>query len=266
MREKNLSQRRACVVFAQARQSQRRRLRGRYHNDPKAEARLVQLAHENTSWGCPQLHQQLRSEGFVINHKRAHRLYRQHGLALRRRARRRFPAREPHCLIQPIRPNQTWSIDFMHDALKSGRTFRTLNIIDDFARDLLAIEIDFTLPSMRLIRVLNRLIEQYGKPNQIRSDNGPEFISKATQDWAKENQIEWQFIKPGKPQQNAYIERFNGTYRTEILDAHLFNSINEVKNITEIWIKKYNNQRTHSAIGHLPPTTFKQQWQARQSL
>lgn len=175
--EKQFSQRRACHFVAQARTTQRRVLRGRRLVDTVIVGRLQALAEAHPAWGCPQLHRQLRHEGHVINHKRTRRLYGELELTLRRRRRRRLPAELREPLLQPLQPNQCWSLDFMHDALANGRAFRTLNVLDDFARDVLAIEIDFSLSGQRVVRVLERLCEWHGVPSMIRSDNGPEFRS-----------------------------------------------------------------------------------------
>lgn len=258
-----MTQRRACRVAGQSRSTQRRECQGRVRNDAAVEARLLALASAHSGWGCPQLHKQLRSDGHAINHKRTARLYREHGLSLRRRRRRRLPERVRAPLLQPIAPNYCWSLDFMHDALASRRTFRTLNVIDDYARDVLAIEIGHSLPGMRVVRVLDQLCELHGRPNCIRSDNGPEFRSVEVQDWAERQGIRWDFIEPGEPAQNAYIERFNGTYRLELLDANRFETMDEVRRLTKEWIEVYNGLRIHSAIGNLPPRVFKQRWQQR---
>ena len=236
------------------------------HTEPIVEARLLQLAKLHVKWGCTQLHRQLRHEGHHINHKRTARLYRKHTLELRRGRRRKLPDRVRQPLVQTLRPNQCWSVDFMSDSLASGRAYRTFNVLDDYAREALAIEIDISLTANRVIRVLDQLCETYGTPEAIRSDNGPEFRSEAVQTWAKDRSIRWDFIQPGCPAQNAYVERFNGTYRSEVLDLHQFPNLDEARSATAQWLTVYNEQRTHSAIGHLPPLAFKQRWQHQQSL
>lgn len=258
--EKALAERRACRLFAQPRATQRRVLHGRAQT-ASVEQVLLDLANAHPAWGCPQLHRQLRHAGHRINHKRTERLYRENGLSLRRRRRRRLPQRERQSLVQPLQPNRCWSLDFMGDTLANGRAYRTLNVIDDCARDALAVEIDFSLTGLRVVRLLDRLVEWHGRPEIIRSDNGPEFTGKEVQDWARKNGVQWQFTQPGCPAQNAYIERFNGTYRAEVLNAHQFVSLEDARHTTENWIKVYNEERTHSAIGHLPPRVFKQQRQ-----
>lgn len=263
---KAVSERRACRVLRQTRSTQRRKQRRRMHSDPKLEDRLVALAKTHRAWGCPQLHRQLRHEGYRINHKRTQRIYDEKGLVLRRRRRRRLPEHARQPLVQPIRPNQCWSVDFMSDSLADGRAYRTFNVLDDYARDALTIEIDISLTANRVVRVLDQLCEWNGVPEAIRSDNGPEFRSETTQAWAKARGIRWDFIEPGCPAQNAYVERFNGTSRLEVLDAHQFRTLNEARATTTDWLTIYNEVRTHSSIGHLPPRVFKQRWQQQQSL
>lgn len=145
----------------------------------------------------------------------------------------------------------------MHDALSCGRKFRTFNVVDDFNREALAIEIDLNLPAQRVIRVLDRIALERGYPQMLRMDNGPEFISIALAEWAEGKAIKLEFIKPGTPTQNAYIERFNRTYRTEILDFYLFRSLNEVREITDRWLREYNEERPHESLNNLTPEEYK---------
>lgn len=154
----------------------------------------------------------------------------------------------------------------MSDSLANGRAYRTFNVIDDYARDALAIEIDISLTAQRVIRTLDQLCDWHGAPEAIRSDNGPEFRSHLVQEWARARSIQWNFIQPGCPAQNAYVERFNGTYRSEVLDANQFRTLDQAREATDAWLKIYNELRTHSAIGHLPPRAFKQRWQQQLSL
>lgn len=261
-----VSERRACRVVGQVRTTQRRGLRDRYRHDAAVEARVLAMAQQHRRWGCGQLHDQLRLEGYPINHKRTARLYRQHGLVLRRRRRRRLPVEARKPLLQPIRPNLCWSLDFMGDSLADGRSYRVLNVLDDYAREALAIEIDFSLTARRVVRVLDRLCDEHGQPEAIRSDNGPELRSGWIKRWASQRGIRWDFTEPGHPEQNAYVERFNGTYRSEVLDAYQFETIADARRVSDAWRTIYNEQRAHSAIGHLPPKVFKQRWQQRQSL
>lgn len=159
-----------------------------------------------------------------------------------------------------------WSIDFMSDSLVDGRKFRLLNVLDDFNREALAIEVDSSLPSLRVIRVLEQLISKRGKPANIRVDNGPEFISHKLQQWCEDNKITLQFIQPGKPMQNAYIERKNGSIRRELLNAYLFYSLNEVRLMCEQWREDYNGERPHKSLGYLSPLLYAGKWQKDQQL
>lgn len=181
-------------------------------------------------------------------------------LNIRRRTKKRLPARIKQPLTIPAAPNQVWSIDFMSDSLVDGRKFRLFNVLDDFNRESLAMEIDTSLPSLRVIRVLNRIIEQRGKPANLRSDNGPEFISHLLQQWCKENEITLQYIQPGKPTQNAYIERKNGSIRRELLNAYLFNSLAEVRCLSEGWRIDYNTERPHKSLRYLSPLRYAEQY------
>lgn len=200
----------------------------------------------------------IRSEGLVWNHKRVHRVYKKLGMNLKRKHKRRLPERVKVPLAQPEQINQSWSMDFMSDVLTNGMRFRTLNIIDDYNREVLAIEIDTSLPALRVKRVLESVIEWRGKPTQIRTDNGPEFIASYLVDWCEENTIHLQYIQPGKPTQNAFIERFNGSFRKDVLDAYLFSSLSQVRILTEEWMKDYNYHRPHEALENLSPVQFKQ--------
>lgn len=186
-------------------------------------------------------------------------------LNIRRRAKKRLPERVKQPLSVPTAPNQMWSIDFMSDSLVDGRKFRLLNVIDDFNRASLAIEVDSSLPSLRVIRVLERLLKERGKPANIRTDNGPEFISHKWQQWCEEKQITLQFIQPGKPMQNTYIERKNGSIRRELLNAYLFYSLSEVRVMCGEWRQDYNGERPHKSLGYLSPLRYYERWQGEQT-
>jgi putative transposase len=198
----------------------------------------------------------LRNEGHNWNHKRIRRVYRAMALHLKRKPKKRLPARIAQTLAVPEQQNQTWSLDFMSDRLSNGRTFRTLNVIDDFNREALWIEVDTCIPAQRVVQVLEQLLDWRGKPAKIRMDNGPELISQRLENWAKEKNLTLLHIQPGKPAQNAYLERFNRTYREEVLDAYLFEDLQEVRHITEHWLEDYNTIRPHAALQGLPPRQF----------
>lgn len=187
------------------------------------------------------------------------RVYCQLNLNLPRRGKKRLPARIKQPLIPGALPNDTWSCDFMADALWSGRRFRTFNVLDEFNREALRIEVDTSLPAARVVRALNELIELRGKPRRLRLDNGPELVSQILAQWAKDNAVELMFTQPGKPTQNAYIERFNRSYRTEVLDCYVFESLAEVRRLTADWLQRYNQERPHEALGRVPPVPYRMQ-------
>ncbi len=215
---------------------------------------LLRLTEAHRSWGFGMCFYFLRNvKCFHWNHKRVLRIYRELELNLRIKTKKRLKRDKPDALAVPESMNQCWSMDFMHDQLEDGRSFRLLNIIDDFNREGLAIEVDFSLPAERVVRTLNQVIEWRGKPRQIRSDNGPEYISALLAEWAEKHDVELKFIQPGNPQQNAYVERYNRTVRYEWLNHYLFSSIAEVQEHATEWLWFYNNERPNKAIGGIPP-------------
>jgi len=212
----------------------------------------------NPGYGFGKLFKTMRRQGCRWNHKRVYRVYCLLKLNKRRKGKRRLPSRFPEPLVVPPTANCCWSVDFMSDALMCGRRFRTFNIVDDFNREALAIEIDLSLPAARVIRVLERVSLFRGYPEKLRADNGPEFISLALADWAEENNVMLDFIQPGKPTQNSYIERFNRTYRDELLDLYLFQTLREVRQMTKEWMVRYNNERPHDSLNDMTPVEFLQ--------
>ena len=215
---------------------------------------LVGLTAAKKTWGFGLCFLYLRNvRGHGWNHKRVYRIYRELELNLRIKPRKRLKRDKPDALTVPICPNMTWSMDFMADRLGDGRAFRLLNVLDDFNREGLGIEVDFSLPAERVIRSLNRIIEWRGTPGAIRVDNGPEYISTQLKEWAAKKSIRLQHIQPGKPQQNAYIERYNRTVRHEWLDQHIIETIEEAQDFATQWLWTYNNDRPNMGIGGVTP-------------
>ena len=219
---------------------------------------LQTVVERHSRWGFWKCFRRLRLDGHGWNHKRVWRVYCQLKLNLPRRTKKRLPRRERHPLEAPMQANILWSMDFMADALYGGRRFRTFNVLDEGVREALAIEIDTSLRTERVIRVLEQLKEWRGLPQAIRCDNGPEYTSQALVDWCEAHRVELRYIQPGKPNQNAYIERFNKSYRNEVLDAHLFEDLDQVREITDTWLQRYNDERPHESLGNLPPSVFRE--------
>jgi putative transposase len=232
----------------------------RYQPKPKQDeaviAHLQQAIERYPAYGFDKLFKVLRRWGHNWNHKRVHRIYCSLNLNKRRRGKKRLPNRNPAPLAVPERANHCWSMDFMSDSLMCGRRFRTFNLVDDFNREALAIEIDIGLPAQRVIRVLDRVVAWRGYPSKLRMDNGPEFISTALAEWAENHDIALEFIQPGKPTQNSFVERFNRTYRDEILNMYVFRTLTEVRELTDSWVRQYNEERPHDSLGDLTPWEY----------
>lgn len=215
---------------------------------------LLRLTHNQRNWGFGLCFLYLRNvKGYRWNHKRVYRIYRELELNLRIKPKKRIVREKPEPLAVPEIINQCWSMDFMHDQLSDGRSYRLFNVIDDFNREALRIDIDLSLPSERVVRALDQIIEWRGKPLTIRSDNGPEYISSTLANWARSQGIKLDYIQPGKPQQNAYIERYNRTVRYDWLNQHLFDSIAEVQEYATQWMWHYNHERPNMGLGGITP-------------
>lgn len=217
---------------------------------------LQAVVAQHGRWGFWKCFDRLRALGHAWNHKRVYRVYRALGLNHVRRTKKRLPKRDVVPLQAPAQLNDTWAMDFMGDTLYGGRAYRVLNVLDEGNREALAIEVDVSLPSARVVAVLDQLVAVHGAPRQLRSDNGPEFIAEALRVWAEQHGITLAFIEAGKPNQNAYIERFNRTFRHEVLDAWVFTSLAEVRAVSEEWRLSYNTERAHDSLGSVPPLTF----------
>lgn len=249
----SISIRKACRWFGISETGYRYQPKMAAENDEIAQW-LVTLTSEQSDWGFGLCFDYLRNvKGFLWNHKRVYRIYCELALNLRIRPRRRLHRNKPEPLKEPTRADQVWSLDFMHDQLSDGRNYRLLNIIDDFRREGIAIEAGFSLPALRVIRVLEQLLEWRDTPVAIRCDNGPEFISHEFTAWAKRKGIRIDYIQPGNPQQNAYIERHNRTMRYSWVSKHLFDSLEEVQDYATKWLWFYNHERPHQANGGKPP-------------
>jgi putative transposase len=218
---------------------------------------LQELAFKHPSYGFRKLFAYLRRSGKPWNHKKVYRVYKLLKLNKKRRGKRRLPARVKQPLQQQSTVNSSWSMDFMSDSLTGNRKFRTFNVIDDCSREVLAIEVDTSLTSKRIIRTLEKIIDERGKPKTIRTDNGPEFTSKDFELWCNEEGIQIQFIQPGKPMQNGYVERFNRLYREAVLDAYMFFELDQVRELTSEYIQEFNQRRPHEALNNLTPEEWK---------
>lgn len=220
------------------------------------KARIRHLAEEHPRWGYRMIHEVLRREGWAVNRKRVQRLYRELGLAVRRKGRRRR-SQAPRLVRSPLEgPNERWSLDFMQDTLSSGRRFRCLTILDEYSRESLAIHVAHSIPAPAVVDVLERLHYERGLPKTIVTDNGSEFTSRAFDAWAYARGVKLHFIQPGKPVQNCFIESFNGTFRDECLNLHWFTSLHDARCTIERWRRSYNEIRPHSSLGRLTPREF----------
>ena len=254
-----ITQRRACRYLGVNRALCR--YRSRRADDMALRAHLRELAAGRPRWGIPRLTWLLRREGLLINHKRVERLYREEGLAVRRRRGRKRVAQPRIPLPPPGQPNERWSMDFMRDTLADSRVFRLLTVVDDFTRECPVIEVDRSLPAEHVVQVLERLRVTRGLPRSIVLDNGTEFTGRVLDAWAHQRGVALQFIRPGKPVENAYVESFNGRLRDECLELHWFLSLPDARRTIEQWRVTYNSARPHSGLAGRTPEEFMKELQ-----
>ena len=254
LQDLGLSQRAACRITGCPRSVAQYTLRR--IDEPELLERIKAIALERRRFGYRRIGLMLRREGRIVNHKRVHRVYRQLGLQLRPRRKRGVRYVRGNTVLPVSRPNERWSIDFVHDRLLTGRKFRCLTIVDDFTRECIAIEADFSFPSERVIRVFDRIATQRPLPQTIKSDNGGEFTSSKMLLWSSAKKVDLHFIEPGKPNQNASVESFNGRIRDELLNEHAFPTIFHARSAIEAWRVDYNERRPHTQLDGLTPAEF----------
>ena len=259
-----MSERRACKAIGCCRMTVR--YQSTRPDDRELRERMTTLARERRRFGYRRLHVLLRREGYVVNHKKLFRLYREEKLTVRRRGGRKRAIGTRSPMLLPLAPNERWSLDFVSDAFTDGRKFRVLTVVDDCTRECLTLLADTSLSGVRVARELDRLIAERGKPKMIVSDNGTEFTSNAILTWVEKTQIEWHYIAPGKPRQNGFIESFNGRLRDELLNETLFSSLTQAKTALASWRVDYNTSRPHSQIGWRTPAEFAATFPPRRAL
>lgn len=233
------------------------------HEEPEIVHRMKELIEQQNTMGCEMMHDILRREGLIKNHKRTERLYKEQGFSLKLRKRKRRISQVRLELPRATHPNQRWSMDFMHCSLWSGRKFRLLCVIDQFTKECPVIEVDYSLPGLRVTRALDWLVIIRQRPEAITVDNGPEFAGKTLDQWAYKSKVKLDFIRPGKPVENTYVESFNGKLRHECLNQHYFTSLEEAKRTIEAWRIQYNEFRPHRTLKGLTPQSFAQQFQTQ---
>ena len=257
-----LSKRRACRIAGLRVSSYY--YRTKRCDDPVLRKRIVELAELRKRFGQFRIYLMLRREGWTANHKRVARIYREEQLQVRRKRRKKMFSGVRKALPAPSVANERWSMDFVMDWTSGGRRIRVLTIVDDYTRECLAVEVDTSLGGTRVVRVLERLAEFRGKPKGITVDNGPEFAGRALDAWAYRNKVQLDFIRPGKPVENCYIESFNGKFRDECLNVNEFGSLREAQAIIEVWKEDYNERRPHTSLGQMTPAEFARSKEERQ--
>ena len=249
-----ISQRRACRILSVDRSSVRYKSLRPDDTDLRDAIRRVAL--ERRRFGYRRIHVMLLRQGIIMNQKKLRRLYREEKLQVRKRGGRKRALGTRRPMLLPNRVNERWSLDFVSDAFTDGRRFRILAVVDDYSRECLALVADTSLSGLRVVRELNAIIVRRGKPKTVVSDNGTELTSMAVLSWCQETGIEWHYIAPGKPTQNAFVESFNGRLRDECLNESLFASLHKARSTLSNWKEDYNNHRPHSALGHMTPAEF----------
>jgi putative transposase len=254
LQEKGLSERRALRLVGMS--ASTLRYRPRDDGNGRLRERLTELAGQHRRHGYRMLHSRLQLEGWTINVKRTYRVYREEGLMVRKRRRKKLPVPERQPLVRPTQPDEVWSMDFVFDELANGRRVKTLTVVDDCSKEAVQIAVDTSIPALYVTRVLDQVKAERGLPKVIRTDNGPEFAGRTMQSWAARNGVELRFIQPGKPVQNAYIESFNSRFRDECLSQHWFASLSHMRSVIDNWREDYNHSRPHSTLGYVPPAVF----------
>jgi putative transposase len=257
VQEHRLSRVRACQAVGLPRSALYKPTPDRAARDAPVIEAINEVVEKRPRWGFWKCFERLRADGRCWNHKRVYRVYCTMRLNIKRKARRRVITRVRQPLLTSQELNRVWALDFMRDTLYDGRPFRTLNVIDEGNREALRIECGTSIPSTRVVRVMDQLVEVYGKPRAVRLDNGPELTADAFVEWARKNNIELLFIQPGKPNQNAFVERFNRSFREEVLNAWLFGTVTEAQQAADDWLTDYNEFRPHESLGNVPPAVFK---------
>jgi putative transposase len=260
LRLKEVSQRRGCALLKIGRSS------FYYQPHPPDDTKLIEqltaIAGKYKRYGSPRAHALLRRDGIIINHKRVERIWKEQGLSLPKRKKRKRCKKKQNVATHAEYPNHVWTYDFVHDTTHDGRKLKLLTVLDEFTRKSLAVEVERKMPAAAVIATLGQLFAVHGAPQYLRSDNGPEFVAKATQRWLKANDVQTRYIDPGSPWQNAYGESFNDKLRNECLNLEIFYSVKEAKILTNQWRLHYNNQRPHSSLGYLTPSEFEENYNA----
>ncbi|WP_415656062.1 IS3 family transposase [Roseateles sp.] len=254
LQDKGWSERRALKLVGMS--ASTLRYRPRDDGNGQLRERLTELAGQHRRHGYRMLHSRLQLEGWTINVKRTYRVYREEGLMVRKRRRKKLPVPERQPLVRPMQPDEVWSMDFVFDELANGRRVKTLTVVDDCSKEAVQIAVDTSIPALYVTRVLDQVKAERGLPKVIRTDNGPEFAGRTMQTWAARNGVELRFIQPGKPVQNAYIESFNSRFRDECLSQHWFASLSHMRSVIDNWREDYNHHRPHSTLGYVPPAVF----------